>query len=274
MRRDSQAPNNPFGNFMPPAADPNAAGMNDMAANLAKQYAMGQLQQQFEQNKGYFSFLSVEGLKVYFDVTNTYVLHKIKIMLLPCLLKEDDWQSGSKFVASDFGGDDDDDAFTPRNYLQAPDLYIPLMSFVTFILITGFNLGQAQDFSADRLTYIFSKTLFLWCFEALVLKGMFMCFNFGNPYFTELMCYTGYKFVILCLVMLAQTFGGTMISYGVMAFLSLPFCYFYYCTFRRQQTAHTLAEHAAEGSHSLNKKTFQLANCALQFALIWLISYN
>ena len=108
------------------------------------------------------------------------------------------------------------------------------MSFVTFILITGFNLGQTDKFNADKLTYVFSKTLFLWMFEATVLKGMFMCFNFGNPNWFELVAYTGYKFVILCLVMLAHIFGGLMVSYGVMAVFGSLFCYFYLCTLKRQ----------------------------------------
>ena len=137
-------------------------------------------------------------------------------------------------------------------------MYIPLMSFVTFILITGFYMGQqnAGEFSADKLSYVFSKTLFLWLFEAMILKGMFMCFNFGSPPFLELVCYTGYKFVVLCFVMLAHLFGGQMACYGTMAIVGALFCYFYYCTLRRLQTSTTLAEHAREGSHSLNKKTF------------------
>ena len=104
--------------------------------------------------------------------------------------------------------DEEEDLFTPRNDLQAPDLYIPLMSFVTFILITGFSLGQKSEFNADKLTYVFSKTLFLWILEALVLKGMVMCFNFGNPFFFELVALTGYKYVVLCIVMLSHVLGG------------------------------------------------------------------
>jgi hypothetical protein len=107
------------------------------------------------------------------------------------------------------------------------------MSFVTFILITGFSLGQSKDFSSEKLSYVFSKTFFLWLFEALLLKGMFACFNFGNPNFLELVAYTGYKFVILCMVMTAQLFGGIKFSYGTMAVFGSFFCYFYYCTLRR-----------------------------------------
>lgn len=107
------------------------------------------------------------------------------------------------------------------------------MAFVTFILMTGFSLGQQKDFSSDKLTYIFSKTLFLWIFEATVLKGFFVCLNFGQPSWFDLVAYTGYKFVILVLVMLAHVAGGLMVSYGVMVGSGALFCWFYYCTMRR-----------------------------------------
>ena len=140
-------------------------------------------------NKGYLSFLSLDSLKIYFDVTNSYVLHKLKIILFPFLLKEDDWKRGQNGEQGAFGTTDEaeEDRFTPRNDLQAPDLYIPLMSFVSFILLTGFHLGISSkaskdaladdtkvvvaEFNADKLTYVFSKSLFFWLFEALILKG-------------------------------------------------------------------------------------------------------
>mmetsp|Transcript_1811 Transcript_1811/g.2409 ORF Transcript_1811/g.2409 Transcript_1811/m.2409 type:complete len:133 (-) Transcript_1811:52-450(-) len=132
------------------------------------------------------------------------------------------------------------------------------MSFVTFIIITSYSKGEA-----GAIATLWSKCLFLWLFEALVQKGMFLCFHFGNPNFFELVSYTGYKFVILCLVMVAQLLGGLTASYVVMGVCGSAFSYFFYCTLRRHQTAHTLAEHARESSHSLNKRTFQLANCGI-----------
>ena len=74
-------------------------------------------------------------------------------------------------------------------------------------------------------------------FEAVVQKGMFLCFNFGNPNFFELVAYTGYKFVVLCLVMLAIVIGGKeygkMASYGVMMVFGAMYCGFFYMTLRR-----------------------------------------
>ena len=61
---------------------------------MMKDYATEKLKQQYEENKTYLSFLSIDGLKVYFDVTNSYVLHKLKIILFPFLLKQDEWKRG------------------------------------------------------------------------------------------------------------------------------------------------------------------------------------
>ena len=109
-------------------------------------YAVGQVRNVYEENKGWISWLSFDALKVYFDVTNTYVLHKLKIILFPFLVKEDEWRRGGGGMHATVGDIDEDidglSANAPKNNLQAPDMYIPLMSFVTYLLITGFYHGQ------------------------------------------------------------------------------------------------------------------------------------
>jgi hypothetical protein len=99
----------------------------------------------YEDHKGWISWLSFDALKVYFDVTNGYVLRKLKIIMFPFLVKEDEWRRGGNFNATVGDIDEDIDGMSanaPRNNLQAPDLYIPLMSFITYLLITGFYHGQ------------------------------------------------------------------------------------------------------------------------------------
>jgi hypothetical protein len=76
--------------------DTQESNVNIMAANMMKDYAMGKARETFEENKSYLSFLNLDTLKIYFDVTNSYVLHKLKIILFPFLLKEDDWKRGQR----------------------------------------------------------------------------------------------------------------------------------------------------------------------------------
>mmetsp|Transcript_1509 Transcript_1509/g.1005 ORF Transcript_1509/g.1005 Transcript_1509/m.1005 type:complete len:118 (+) Transcript_1509:201-554(+) len=86
--------------------------------------------------KGWIGYL--DALKDYFDVTNSYVLKKLRAIILPFTIKKDDWKrqySGCEFQ---------DEVLTPRSDLQAPDLYIPTMAFVTFILLTGANQAMGS----------------------------------------------------------------------------------------------------------------------------------
>jgi len=93
------------------------------------------------------SLFSLDSMKDYFDVTNSYVLQKLRIILFPITLKvclinliitlqDDDWRRKSA------GYDFNNQILTPRGDVQAPDLYIPSMFFATFILLTGFYLGS------------------------------------------------------------------------------------------------------------------------------------
>ena len=91
-----------------------------------------------ESNKGWFS---LDSLKDYFDVTNTYVLRKLKLILLPFLSTQEDWSATSEPQY----GENTSQGFTPRTNVQAPDLYIPLMAFVTFIIVSCFGQGLLED---------------------------------------------------------------------------------------------------------------------------------
>jgi hypothetical protein len=86
-------------------------------------------------------------LKEHFDVTNQYVLQKIKIIYLPFLLKDEDWKQRpgdfQYYNGTDLGSQEEKPS--PRNDLQAPDLYIPIMSFVTFIILVGVAQGTLND---------------------------------------------------------------------------------------------------------------------------------
>jgi len=80
-------------------------------------------------------------------VTNQYVLQKIKIIFLPFLVKKEDWQpqTADYSYATDIGGSPQLQKPTPRNDVQAPDLYIPIMSFVTFVILVGVAQGTLSD---------------------------------------------------------------------------------------------------------------------------------
>jgi len=118
---------------------------------------------------------------------------------------------------------------TPRGDLQAPDLYIPLMAFVTFILAVGCVQGAYSDsFDFEQLAVVYSKCCFLWLLETCCQKGLFYFLNIGNPPFFELAAYSGYKFVVLCPIAISEVLVGYAGSYLILAVWGSLFALFFY----------------------------------------------
>jgi hypothetical protein len=106
------------------------------------------------------------------------------------------------------------------------------MSFITFVILEGWVQGKMQkEFTIETVFYIYSKSMFIWWFEAILMKGIFWIMGFiGNPGFFEWLAYTGYKFVMLCPIVLSHYFLGYWPSYAVMVLLCLCFARFFYMT--------------------------------------------
>jgi hypothetical protein len=94
----------------------------------------------------------------------------------------------------------------------------------------------------------------------------------GDPSVCELVAYTGYKFVVLCPIAVAELLVGYYGSYAVLALCGSLYAMFFLKTLRRFNTLRSLADHINEVS--LTKKTFFLWNSGVQVLLIWLLSFN
>ena len=193
---------------------------------MIKDFVLNKICDLYENNKNY---LSLEFLRVYFDVTNSYVFHKLKIIVFPFLVKEQQWKRMSR-------------SSRPKSDLQAPDLYIPLMFFMNFIVISGYHQGQLSRFKPDVIKAIFSKHMLMWICESFCLRAIIIRFKFGNPDFLELFCYTGYKFVTLVIIILGRVIGNLclanhgqrlIVSNILMIIFGSMYCYFFHCTLRQ-----------------------------------------
>ena len=160
--------------------------MNDPTVNLIKQAALNQGKDYIEKHAGgWLSFFSIEGAKVYFDVTNTYVPHKLKILALPFLIPDQEWRNvfsptpGANLPRDherniDYNQLQANDYISPRSNLIAYDLYLPVMGFQTYLIIVGLLYGGREEFSTEKLSYVYSKLLFYWILESAIQKGCFM----------------------------------------------------------------------------------------------------
>ena len=107
-----------------------------------------------------------QSLRVYFRVDNTYVRVKLLRALFPFLHRKWARQQPS-------GAADGVEAAHPPPSADsnAPDLYIPLMAFVTYVLATGLLQGIGMTFHPEVLNEVTSRSVVLLALEVLVLRG-------------------------------------------------------------------------------------------------------
>lgn len=150
-------------------------------------------------------------LKYYFAVDNKFVVRKLGAVLVPFskknwhrILAHDDTDPTSPGVQP-----------TPRKFARpvsdenAPDLYLPMMGFLTFALISSFIKGTAGNFEPDVLPAVITSCGMFQLFEVALLKaGLYMMQTPSS--FLDLFAFSGYKYIALCVNMvLGVAFGRT-----------------------------------------------------------------
>jgi protein transport protein YIF1 len=141
-------------------------------------------------------------LKHYFNVSNSYVLSKILLVLFPWRHKPWSRQQGRLSTsAASVNGQVSQAEYTsiflpPRDDLNSPDMYIPVMAFVTYILLSTILAGLRGSFKPELLGSITSTALAVVLFEIVVLKVAMYILNISNDsQLLDLVAYSGYKFV-------------------------------------------------------------------------------
>jgi len=178
--------------------------MGGLMHQMGKQYIQqhgGQLMQKGATR--ILSCLDISSLKVYFAVDNSYVLHKLRLILLP--FRHPDWNRRSETpggIGSGGPGPNvpSDHAFykPPREDVNAPDLYIPTMAFITYILVFAYALGVDNRFTPEVLSLTASWAMVSLILEVLTFWGGFWFLNVSadrRPHLLDLVAYSSYKFV-------------------------------------------------------------------------------
>merc|ERR1719429_873317 len=129
-----------------------------MVTNMAMNMGADIMQQKMKEGKGMVEkYVSVGQLKYYFAVDNTYVTKKLGLLLFP--FAHSDWSIRYSH----------NEPVQPRLELNAADLYIPSMAFVTYILVVGYVLGMQDRFSPEVLATTSSSALTSLILEILVI---------------------------------------------------------------------------------------------------------
>jgi hypothetical protein len=90
---------------------------------------------------GYFS---LDFLKPYFQVTHSYILQKARNVFFPFMYKE-----GAEDIYSD------NEPTRDRDRIEYPDFYLPMMSFITYILLITLNMVNITQ--SRYLIYIYNR---------------------------------------------------------------------------------------------------------------------
>lgn len=180
---------------------------------------------------------ALSSLKYYFHVDNRYVISKLKVLVMPFM--HANWkreradhatmqmQAGADetLLSSVFGSSL---YKPPSGDLNAPDLYIPTMSFLTLTLLLGYALGIGHQFHPEVLVITASRTLILLFFEVLGLKaGLYLiavgpssaAAAAGAPVtppapILDIVSYASYKYIHCILMVLVGLLLGSWCFYA------------------------------------------------------------
>ncbi|KAM9035325.1 protein YIF1B isoform 1-T1 [Sarcophilus harrisii] len=177
-------------------------------------------------------FIPVTKLKYYFAVDTLYVGKKLGLLVFPYL--HQDWEVQYQ----------QDMPVAPRFDINAPDLYIPAMAFITYILVAGLALGTQDRFSPDLLGLQASSALAWLTVEVLaILLSLYLVTVNTDLTTIDLLAFSGYKYVgMIGGVVTGLLFGRTG-YYLVLSWCCVAIFVFMIRTLRLK----ILSEVAAEG---------------------------
>jgi len=166
--------------------------LDPMVTNMAMNYGADIVNQKKKEVEGMMEkYVSIGQLKYYFAVDNSYVTRKLRLLLFPFI--HSDWSIRYNH----------DEPVQPRFELNAADLYIPSMAFVTYILVVGYMLGLQERFSPEVLAATASSALSTLVLEILVIYLTITIMSITSTLAKwDFLAFSMYKYVgmICCLV--------------------------------------------------------------------------
>jgi hypothetical protein len=98
----------------------------------------------------------------------------------------------------------------PRDDVNSPDMYIPVMSLVTYIFLQALISGLKGQFQPELFGYIATTAVVAEIVEILGLKlGCYLLSISNESQLLDLVAYSGYKFVgVIVTITVAEIFNG------------------------------------------------------------------
>ncbi|KAF0972343.1 hypothetical protein FDP41_009246 [Naegleria fowleri] len=173
-----------------------------------------------------------DGLKCYFNVTNSYVSRKLLMVLFP--FKK--FQDQSNTSSANFNPSQQGNASTTQQerHLNDPDFYIPLMGYITYVLLVCFIMGAYKEFKPDLLYSIGMKGFITSVLEISIVKFGFYFLGVPSSLgVLDVAAYSGYKYIGIILTLLLTSLFGTYVYYPALFIFSIMMSTFMIKSLRR-----------------------------------------
>ncbi|KJE91456.1 hypothetical protein CAOG_02588 [Capsaspora owczarzaki ATCC 30864] len=220
------------------------AFMANPATNLALQHGFSVAENYVGKNLS--RFVTINKLKYYFAVNTSYVARKLRLVLFPFLNR--DW-------SRKHGTDPSTNSISflpPRDDVNAPDLYIPVMAFVTYVLLVGFWLGVQNKFTIELLGMTASSALVWYIFEVAAMSLSMYIMNINCPIQTmDLMAYCGYKYVGMIVTIISMFVLNSLGSSAVLLFCCLSLSFYLVKTLRL-----AMVDEGGAQDHGYKRRTY------------------
>lgn len=236
--------------------------LNDPMASMAVQYGSSLAGQGKEyMHKNIEKYVSTTKLKYYFAVDTSYVGKKLALIFFP--FTHSDWSIRFNH----------DEPVAPRDEVNAPDLYIPVMALVTYLLTTGVVMGVQNRFTPEQLGIQASSALVWLVLELLIIMLSLYILNVNTDLrYMDILAYSGYKYIGMIAVLLAGLLFKSAGYYLLLLWFSFSTAYFLLKTLRIQILPHTEADGFTRGS----KRSLYLilSISIMQPILMWWLTYR
>ncbi|XP_035732186.1 protein YIF1B-like isoform X1 [Vespa mandarinia] len=229
-----------------------------VVTNMAVQYGnalVGSGRQQFEK------YVPVRALKYYFAVDTNYVFGKLAILFFPFTHK--DWTV--KY--------EQDVPMQPRYEKNAPDMYIPMMSFLTYVVLAGLVLGAQERFNPEQLSILASSVLAWGIIELIVHTVSLYIMNIETSLATlDLLAYCGYKYVGINAALLSSLPFRKFGYYAALLYFSATLAFFLMRSLKLRVIPQGQISYTANGNRRRLYFIFFVA--IIQPLLMWWLSYH
>ncbi|KAL9625372.1 MAG: hypothetical protein Q9160_000435 [Pyrenula sp. 1 TL-2023] len=306
QQQQQQQPHNSYGNpYQPSPAQGGAPafpqGFNNFMSDPTAQMGFQMGKSALTHGQDYMEtrinrYVSIPALKHYFNVSNSYVLRKILLVLFPWRHKPWSRQQArlTTSTTSSASGQIQQQQYAstwlpPRDDLNSPDMYIPVMSLTTYILLSTVLAGLRGSFHPELLGSITTTAILIVVFEIVLLKVAMYILNISNEsQLLDLVAYSGYKFVgiittlVLCEILSGGNGTGGMIGWSVFTYTFLANAFFLLRSLKYvllPDSSSDASLRSGAGSYTLaraqrNRRTQFLFvySYVVQFLFMWILS--